>query len=473
MAARWVVRLRPFYERNRRPAPAHRGWSFYWPLTPRAIGIVLGLGLGGSACKDTPAAFGSSRAVARTHADDLFTSLHRRFTNVDRSPEAAGTLARIDRAVFTPSQVFDDSVLWNVLRSDSVRVMMLTGHVAHDRYVVAQVNETAAPRELAASRDEIRLARVGHDQYEWSTFVDQVLGAVMPEDVGRIVSSMLAAPAATEETALHAVTAAAFPRSSEVLAKVFSVDSLQRTPSDDGTTLVNLVVGLHPDGLQAEYPAFATYLRTYLNPVRLRSVVRDAAGGEWFDLDLGANRLRMRFRSDRDGRLAPIEGPPRAMPDSLMLVSDFHTKVWLFSIGMTGLTSNVALTHTSQSLGAQLTFRQEPRWHLPLAVSHFVKGSLRRPFEGNGAQYRVAVSSADGNHTLLEREGDVTVQESMIMRWFGGIGAHAFREFSGPAEIQESAYLAAVFSALHDDVDAALMSPATVAGDVEAGAKKP
>ncbi len=473
MAARWVVGLRPWCERNRRPVLALRGWPSPWLLTSRTIGIALWLSLAGSACKDTPAAFGPSRAVARTHADDLFTGLQRRFTNVDRSPEAATTLAVVDRAVFTPSQVYGDSALWNVLRTDSVRAMMLAGRVTHDRYVVAQVNETAEPRDLAASRDEIRLARVGHDQYEWSTFVDQVLGAVTPDDIGRVLSSVLATPTAMEAPTLHAATVAVFPRTGEVLGKAFSVDSLQRTYRDDGTALVNLVLGLHPEGLQAEYPALAKYLHTYLNPVHLRSVVRDAAGGEFVDLDLGANRLRLRFRSDGEGHLAPIDGPRRTMPDSVLLVSDFHTKVWLFNIGATGLTSEVALTHTSQSLSAQMTFRQEPHWHLPLAVSHFVRGSLRRPFEGSGAQYRVAVSSPDGNRTVLEREGDVTVQESMIMRWFGGLGAHAFREFSGPAEVQESAYLAAVFGALHDDVDAALMSPAAVAGEVEAGAKRP
>jgi hypothetical protein len=471
MAARWVVGIEPTCKQGGGPVSTYRDWPFRWLRIAWRLGVGVWLVLG-TACKDTPAAFGPSRAVARVRANELFTGLTQRFTNVDRSPQAVNSLTRIDRAVFNPSHVFDDSAVWNVLRTDSVRAMMLVGRVVDDRYVVAQVNEATAPRDLAASRDEIRLARVGHDQYQWSTRVDQALGSPTPEDVGRIVSSMLAAPAATNEDVLRTETLAAFPRTSVVMGRLFSIDSLQRTPREDGTALVNLVLALHPDGLQTEYPAFATYLRTYLNPLRLRSVVRDAAGGEWFDLDLGGNRLRLRFRADREGHLAPLDGEPRPMPDSVLLVSDFHTKVWLFSIGMTELTSEVTLMHSAQTFGAALSFQQEPRWHLPLAVSHFVKGSLRRPFEGPGARYRMSVSDADGNGTLLLREGDVTVQQSMIMRWFGGLGTHAFREFYGPAEVQESAYLASVFSALRDDVDAALMTPATVAGEVDAGAKK-
>ena len=473
MAARWVRRLQPWYEKSERPAPMHRDWPSNWLKTARGIGIGLWLGFAAAACKDTPAAFGPSRSVARAHADELLTGLQQRFTNVDRSPEAAATLLRIDRALFTPSQVFDDSATWNVLRSDSIRATMLVGRVVHDRYVVARVNEAAPPSDLAASRDEIRLAQVAHDQFEWSTFVDQVLGAVTPEDVARVLGSVFATSAATDESALRTETVAVFPKSTEVLGKVFSIDSLQRTPREDGTALVNLVLKLHPEGLQSDYPAFAKYLRTYLNPMHMRSVAHDAAGGEWFDVDFSASRLRMRFRSDPDGHLAPIDGPRRPMPDSISLVSDFRTKVWLFSVGMTGLTTDVTMTHTSQLLSAQMTFRQEPHWHLPLAVAHFVRGSLRRPFAGPGAQYRVAVSNMDGDRTLLQRQGDVTVQESTIMRWFGGLGARAFSEFSGPAEVQESAYVAAMFGAIRDDIDAALGSPATVAGDVDGGRKRP
>ena len=434
------------------------------PLVRAAVAVICASSV--AACSDTPAAFGSSRATAQAHADELFTGLSERFTNVDRSPAAAATVEKVEGAVFTPSEIFKDSVAWNVVHSDSVRALMLAGRPVRDRYTIAEVNNAPAPRDLAASREEIRLARLGHDQFEWSMFVDQVLGSITPEDVDRVIGSLLTAPAMTADADLRSATGATFPRSSAVLAQLFSLDTLHTVGRGDSTALVDLVIGVHPERLQAQYPAFAGYLHKYLNPVRLRSVLRDSAGGEWLDLELASNQLKLRARADREGRLAPIDGVRRAIPDSLTAVSDFRTRMWLFSLGLSDLVTDVVITHAPHVLSWQLRFHREPRWHLPLAISHLVRGSLRQPFMGDGARYRVAVTNAVGDRTLLEREGDVTVQESAIMRWFGGLGSHAFREFSGPAEAQESAYLASLFTALRTDVDAGLAGPATVAGDV-------
>jgi hypothetical protein len=419
-----------------------------------------------AACSDTPAAFGTSPSAARAHADELFAGLSQRFTNIDRSAAAAATTEKIEGAVFTPSGIYDDSVVWNVVRADSVRALMLAGRWEHNRYTIAEVDKAPPPHDLSASREEIRLARLGHDQFEWSMFVDQVLGSIAPEDVDRVVGSLLTAPATTADADLRSATGAAFPRSSAVLTQFFSLDTLHREGREDSTALVYLVIGLHPDRLQAQYPALSAYLRKYLNPVHLRSVLRDSAGGEWLDLELAGNQLRVHARADREGRLAPIDGARRAIPDSLTAVSDFRTKMWLFSLGLSDLATDIVITHAPHLLGWQLRFHREPRWHLPLAISHLLRGSLRQPFMGDGARYRVAITNAVGDRTLLEREGDVTVQESAIMRWFGGLGAHAFREFSGPAEVQENAYLASLFAALREDIAADLAAPATVAGEV-------
>jgi hypothetical protein len=472
MEARSVARCERWRQRITGPASAQRGWPPRWMRQSLSIPSLLRAAVAGicatsaAACGNTPVAFGTSRAAAQAHADELFTGLTERFTNVDRSPAAAATVEKVEGAVFTPSGIFNDTIAWNVVHSDSVRALMLAGRSVRDRYSIAEVNNAPAPRELAASREEIRLARLGHDQFEWSMFVDQVLGSITPEDVDRVIGSVLTAPAVTADADVRSAAGAAFPRSSALLAQFFSLDTLRSVERGDSTALVDLVIGLHPEKLQAQYPALSAYLRKYLNPVRLRSILRDPAGGEWLDLQLAGNQLKLRARADREGRLAPIDGVRRAIPDSLTAVSDFRTKMWLFSLGLSDLATDVLITRAPHVLSWQLRFQREPRWHLPLAISHLVQGSLRQPFMGDGARYRVAITNAVGERTLLEREGDVTVQESAIMRWFGGLGAHAFREFSGPAEAQESAYLASLFSALRADVDADLTGPATVAGDV-------
>lgn len=461
-----LSRAQPLHAWTTRPASRYRGWPrrFVPPRFAAAALLCSALALMG--CQESPAAFGTTRALARTHADEVLEGLRQRFTNVDRSPAASASLAKVDRAIFSPSQIFEDTAVWTAVRADSVRALLLAGHTTHDRYVIVQVAAAPIPHDLAASRDEIRLAQVEHNQYEWSSAVDQVLGALTPDDVDRVIHATLAAPALAERGDLGAATVAAFPRSSEVLAQLFSLDTARTTPREDSTARLDVVIGVHPDRLAPRYPAFARYLHSYLGPLRFRCVLRDAAGGEWLEADFASSRLRLRTRTDRDGHFAPIDGPRRTMPDSLVLESDFRTKVWLFSIGMSGLTGDVLLSHAPRTLSWQFRFHQEPRWHLPLAVSHLVRGSLKRPFAGDGAQYRVLVTNSVDDKTVLQRDGDVTLQESAIMHWLGGIGARAFSEFAGPAEEQESAYLAEIFTAAREDVDSDLAAPATVAGDV-------
>jgi hypothetical protein len=199
----------------------------------------------------------------------------------------------------------------------------------------------------------------------------------------------------------------------------------------------------------------------------VRGRLHDSSGTAWFDFDFGAQRLDVRFRADREWRFVPIEGPARPMPDSLTLDWDFRTKIWIFSLGLTGLASDFVVLHTPTARGWFLGFRREPHWHLPFAVDHLVKASLRRPFADDGAHYRVIVTDTGSHTTRLVRDGRVIVQESTIMHWLGHLAARALGEFFGPAEAQESAYFAAVFRAFRTDLRADLASAGGVAGEVE------
>ena len=429
-------------------------------------GVALCLAFVLPSCRSSPVAFGATPAMARAQADELFGGLEQRFTAIDRSPTAAAALARIERAVFTPSKVYDDSSLWTTEPSDTVRGLTLAGHFVRDHYVVAENAHAPPTEQLAASRDEIRLTRVGHGEFEWTTSIDQALGSVRPDDIDRVVGSMLSAAATSDSAALRAGSMVAFPKSRVVLGRLFSIDSVRRVGRDDGTAAVHLSFGLHPDGLAESYPAFAAYLRSYLGPTRLHCALRDSTGGDWLVIALDKGRLDLRLRADREGHFAPLEGARRPMPDSLALDWDFRTKVWMFSLGLSDLASDFVVLHTDRTRGWRIGFRREPHWHFPLAVDHLLKTSLRRPFADAGAHYRMVVTDSGAGTTRFVRDGRVVVREGVIMRWLGGLAARALGDFTGPAEAQESAYLAAVFRALRADVDADL--PATATGDVEA-----
>jgi hypothetical protein len=90
---------------------------------------------------------------------------------------------------------------------------------------------------------------------------------------------------------------------------------------------------------------------------------------------------------------------------------------------------------------------------LPLITEHLLRAPLRRPFQGNGAMFRLGVrDDSAGGQTLLERRLHLDVQESLILRFIGRLGAVAVSEYAGKAEREENAWLAEVFSALVADV---------------------
>lgn len=407
-----------------------------------------------AACRDTPAAFGPSNATARERGDELLEGIQERFTNVQRSASFSDARAKLGRAALTPARVYDDSSVWTATAPDGARSLTIGGHYSGDHYIFAVVPASMRPEHLADARHEITLLSLGHNQYRWTTSVEQAMGSTTADDIDRIVASMLTDAATIPDGALAAETRAAFPHATTALARMFSLDSVLTTPRGDGTATVRLCYRIHADGLEATYPAYAAYLRKYVSPSRLRFTLSDARAGEWFELRLDQDEITMDLRATHDGHFAPLTGPVRPMPDTLTLLTDVHGKVWIFSVGMTDLLAEFTVLHTPHERGWDLRFRHEPRWHLPLFADHFVKSPLRRPFADSGAWYHMAVHDTTVGPTLFTRAARIMVQESTIMRWMGGLGATAMGDFSGPSDAQESAYFVEVLAALRADLRA-------------------
>jgi hypothetical protein len=103
-----------------------------------------------------------------------------------------------------------------------------------------------------------------------------------------------------------------------------------------------------------------------------------------------------------------------------------------------------------------MRFRREPDWHFPLAVNNLIRTSLKHPFKGDGITLRVSVRDRAGPQTLLSRRAGVSVQESAIVRWLGGLGNSAMSDFAGRADAEENRYVYDVLTALRGDFVAAL-----------------
>lgn len=402
------------------------------------------------ACRNTPAAFGPDAATAHIRASELLEAEALSHTRVTRTSVLSTATLKLAHAALVPSRVYGDTSIWTAIQPDSVRVLTAVGHPAGDHYLVAERAGPPQPDRLGDQRHQVTLTRIGSRDYAWATSVELAIGSITPDDVDHVVAATLAATATEPAEALQLGSKAAFPRATAALERLFSLDTVRTTPADDGSAHITLVFGMHPDRLKAVYPAFAGYLTRYTGPTWMQFELVDPAGVGWFDLELGDGRIAVRFRSTGDGHLAPLTGPIRPMPDSLLLRTDFHTRLWLLSLGVSNLVSDFVLQHSEHERGWHLAFRHEPRWHVPLGF--LVSGSLRRPFQGEGAQFNVAIRSAVGGQTLLVRGGHIVVEEGTTMRWFGGLGTRAYGDFLGPTEAEEYSFIANVMTALHADL---------------------
>ncbi len=438
---------------GRRPTPQLRSPA------PWALALAIAVPIATTACRDTPLAFGPNPAAAHERGDALLASWQERFTNVERSAAFANARAILGRAALTPGHAYDDSSVWTAMPPGGPHTVAISGHFAGNHYILALAPDAPAPAHFADARHVIRLTQLAHNQYEWSTSVEQTLGPITPNDLDRVAGSILTAAATTPGPTLAAESRSTFPHTTAALGKMFSIDTVTTTPHDDGSATIHLAYGIHANTLQPTYSAFAAYLRKYVSPARLRFSLSDPTAGTWFDLLLNHDEITIDLRATRDGHFAPLSGPIRPMPDSLDLLSDIHGKVWIFSVGMTELLADFTVLHSPHERGWDLRFHHDPHWHLPLFADHFVKSPLRQPFAGEGTTYRVTIRDSAGAQTVLTRAARITVQESTIMRWLGGLGATAMGDFAGPSDRQEDAFSVEVLAALRADLDAALHQP--------------
>jgi len=477
----------PRHARPDRPAggisPARSSTPLARAAHAARVALAAGAALAGSAaaiaCRSTPAAFGPTGAAASARADDLLTGLGNRFTRIDRDAKYTHAIEQLARGALMPSRVYDDTAVWTGSTRDGTRILASRGHFEGDHYVVAAMPDPPAPAALADTRDSIRLTRIARGEFTWHTSDVQALGALDPDDIANVLASMLAAAAtsSTEGTrgtgrdgagdgaTLKAGSLASFPRSAAILGQLFSLDTVHTAQAPNATTAVTLVFGVHPDRLRAAHPAYAAFLQRYTGATHLRCDLTDAEGAEWFAASFGNGQLAMRFRATGDGHLAPGSGPPRPMPDSLVLHGDLETRMWVFTLGFSGLASDFVIERGPRARAWRFAFRHEPQWHFPLAIDHLVKSSLHRPFDGSGSQLRLALRGTPDGHTWLVRDLELTVQESAVVRWLGGLGGNAMADFGAHAEADENAFLASVFLALRDDIRADLRGRAR-AGEI-------
>jgi hypothetical protein len=407
------------------------------------------------ACRDGFAGFGAG-ARARAAAEQMFGALADRHVELARNAKYEYARIHLSRGALSPSRVYDDTAAWTG-HAGTVRLLETFGSYADGRYFLASRPAVPAPARPADGRHVTTLARLSDNEYRWETTVDYALGSVRPADVAAVVSRLIASAEGRTERQARADLAASAPRTSAVLGQLFSLDTLHPTPLPDGTTAVTLGIAVHADVLGRRYPAFGGYVHKYVDPARYRFTLTDRAGAPFLDATATGGFLTIRVRTQH-GRMVPLAGPPRPMPDSLVLQADLNVKVKVFRVGF----HDLSMAFVNGARGDRerewvITARKEPQWDLPFLAARLIRAPLRRPFAGEGALFRLGVRAGEGSApTVLVRQSRLTVQESAILNFLNSLGNRAMDDFENTVEREENAWLHELFVALRDDARGAL-----------------
>jgi hypothetical protein len=363
---------------------------------------------------------------------------------------------KLSRGALSPSRVFDDTAAWTGA-GPTVRLLETFGSYGNGRYSLVSRAGVPAPARPAEGRHVTTLSRLSDNEYRWDTTVDYALGAVKPAEVAAVVSRLIASGEGRPERDLRADLAAHASRTSAALGTLFSLDSLHPTLLPDGTTAVTLGIGVHSERLAARYPAFADYVRKYIDPAGYRFTLTDRTGVHFLDASAKDRLLTIRVRTQH-GHLVPLAGPARPMPDSLLLSADFLVKIKIFRVGFHDLVMDFANSaHGDREREWVIVARREPKWNLPLIAARLLRAPLRRPFAGEGALFRLGVRAGEGAApTVLVRQSRLTVQESTILNFLNSLGNTAMDDFGEQVEREENTWLRELFLALRDDVRGAI-----------------
>lgn len=410
-------------------------------------------------CADVPRALAPETASARRTSDTVLSALAARFGPVAADARFAALRPRLARAGLVPSRVYDDDDVWSDAAGPT-RELLLWGEPAGDLYRLRVEARPPAPARPGEYRGRLELERLRKGEFEWRMREELALGPLTVEGVAGASRAVLALAGRTDEADAREALRASLPRTSAALGRVLSLDRLALGPRQETGRLVEAEASLHPEWLGERMPRYAAFLKQYVGSLRMSVEVSDTVGAPFWSAGLRDGRLFLRLRV-RDGALVPLEGPPRRLEDACRARVELTMKSGLFRVGFEELAGDVALQRDPHAIGFRASFPREPDWKLPFFVEPFMRGSLRRPFEGTGAllEYDLRDDAGAAASATVSRFYRLAVKESWIVRWLGGNVGGAVSDFRRGAEAEADRFSRDAFLALRDDVRELIAPP--------------
>ncbi|HEY2026144.1 MAG TPA: hypothetical protein VGG78_03995 [Gemmatimonadaceae bacterium] len=410
--------------------------------------------LAAAGCRDVFAGFGAGPR-ARASSTELFGALADRHAENTRNPKYEYARQQMNRGALSPSRVFDDTLVWTGATANA-RTVEVLGSVVGGRYNMSARPNVPPPQRPADGRHVTTLTHLVNKEYRWDTSVDFAIGSVRPADATAVISHLMAAGEGRTEAQLHADIATTAPRSAVALGTLFSLDTLRPTALADGTTLVTLDATVHSDRLKRRLPALSDFVHKYVDPARYHFVVADRTGAPFVDVSQHDRAVTIKLRTMR-GHLVALSGPPRPLPDTVVVLGEFNVKIKVFHVGFHDL--QMEMVNSSRDREHDWTFsaRREPQWDLPFIIGRMIRAPLRRPFAGDGSLFRIGVRAGEGSApSVIARQTRLYVQESAVLNFLNSLSSTAAEDFGGAVEREENVWLRELFIALRDDAMAAL-----------------
>jgi hypothetical protein len=422
-------------------------------LTP-LVSAALATALVG--CRGPLADIGAGSAnAARERAETLFSALAVRVKEPVRNTRYDSARVRIANSAFLPGRLFRDTSIWTHAPSESRRQMLVRGWFEDGHYRLNAENIVAAPSQPAESRHVIGLTRLSDDnEYAWDTEVPYAVGTIRAAEVGRFFGAMLSSAEGRDQKSIRLDIEKTLPTASVVLGQLFTIDSIRAVHLADKSTLASFHVRMHPAGVEKKYPNFARYMRQYAVPTRMQFSLTDRDSSSYVNCDAkGDGKLALTLRT-LNGRMIPLAGPAKQMPDTLTLNGQLVMKVRGFAVGFHDYHAEMAIVRTDHERAWHIVSRQEPKWRLPLITEHLIGTPLKRPFQGGGASFRIGFRDSTGAQTILNRRLHLVVQESRILRFINRLAGATLGDWVGKAEREQMAWLDEMFTGLVEDVKA-------------------
>ena len=432
-----------------------------FPTVPYRTLLALSLAAWLAGCRDAVSAWAPTPAASHDAARSVSRSLQLRFESPERDARYDHARLRLARYALAPSALANDS-LWTT-RREAQRVLLAAGAFDGTRYRLRASAAVSPPSRVGDSRHEVTLEPLADGDWRWTTRVDHAIGAMPPEAVATVFAAWLRS-AERPADAIRADYLTTAPRLTRALGTLATLDSVRTVRLTDGSTRVSLAVRLHAERIASTYPDFARYLTRYVSPARYTIELRDPASpgvhanDVWFIAEAAQDVLAFRFRA-RDGVLVPLDGPIRPRPDTLAMRVRASAKFGPFTVGVRDLRGRFVFVHESNEVGWAMRFANAPAWDLPPIAGRLVRGSLDRPFAGDGAHVRLTVRRGAAGTAVIHRATDLSVRESTLLRWLGNLGFTAVDDFAGRVEAEEARFLAIALRGLGDDVRALRTGP--------------